>query len=429
MNPIVVQVAIAAGATLISTVVSKLPDVWRAGKSQSLVEFTRPTHNEFLTVVEDNLVALPYMPDLMQSALSLVSGYYLSAVSLLVDIPKIDIIRTLDQLSSSRDPMEAFLGTVSKGAVGLNKQTGVFGKFVGTESFEYGLPGPDAQINVALEAAGMGSLGGSASKPQHDPFGSLSGNSAVTDGKQREQRQAPAPHAAPTPRAETAGTGIGRDTLATIKELSNLSVGKLLEVTMERDGNRAVVPVQMRLMVTNTDTQTMSLILSTASDHNTFKERYYRMKAGQLSFVNDLILCRDLISEARKTRVRDKSGFFEHMMRNKGRNTAAGMFSGAPSVNNASAIIVVSDETAKKAELLLGGKLSKFECREKLFQHTNAMLLFVVERKWGMVTVYHRSIETASTLSAAELKRANKSSGADVEDILRAYTSGSSPSL
>ena len=488
--------------TLLSGVVTHLPDLW-AKRGDSLIEFTRPTRNDFLTLVENDLITLDYLPDILDTAQTFVSGYYLSAVTLLVDIPEINIRRTLDQVSTRRDPIESILGSGSSAF-----------KFVGTESFEHGLPalehlggGSFAAECFALEQnekySGEGevrreldelqlSIGSKQldeiTKRIDEQYSDRALNnkdamdairfdhvekqieaidkrfeSEKLDRKDRKELQA---------RQETyqkerdqiaddlrnrdfdlkklghilqkeqfafnkaqqskdkGSVGFGRDALATIDELSNLSTGKTLEVNFERNGNKASVPVTIRLAVTDTDSLSMRTIISTAGIQNTFKERWRRMRNGDLAMVKDLLFCHDLISESRRVRIRDKSGFYEHMMRNQSKNFLSGLFSMNPSINNASAVLMVSEETAKSASIELGGSLDKFHIREKVFKSTAAMLLYVVDTKWDTVTIYHRGIDSVTTVTKRDIQRKKgKGGGSQVTDIINAYQAGSAPAI
>jgi hypothetical protein len=409
MDPVTIGASIAAGKAaydnaqpLLSGAVKTIQKGWELKGPNSIIELTQPARNDFITVVEDSLIGLPYTADIMQSALSLVSGYYLSALTLIVDIPGIDILGTLDKLATHRDPM-------SPGKF-LSKST------FGTESFDYGLPTGENQLIAAQEALGdQHKKGSTIQQGDIHAYGDIDITNNVTTVKQE------------APKTNT-GMSMGRQNLDIVKEVSNLSVGKMLEVNLERNGNKASVNVMMRLMVLNTDSTSMKTILTVGAGKNDFKERWYRMKAGELRFIQDIVFCQDLIKESRKTRINDKSGFFEHMMRQQGHNAVASLTGGA-TLNNSSAILVFTEETAKAVEIEVGGKLDNFKIREKVFSYTKAMLMFVVNRKWEHVTIYHQSIATPSEMSVRELKRAAKSSGADIEDILRAYTAGSAPAL
>lgn len=467
--------ATATATATASTLMQKLPEISKAlskdySAADSLIEYTRSTRNDFLTVVQDDLVALPYMPDIMQSVLSIVSGYFLSAVSLVVDVPGIEVIKTLDRLNANRDPVDTLLG---QGASSI--------KMVGTESLEYGLPRHDISIEqfqqaicsqkIGLENYTVDDFGGSSltdpterARLQKEVDQLNNNYNRAKSDKERQEAMAKAQKNISDVQLEAAKkrnasdaeitelkkkieqakldgiqkkdpsgsfgkVGLGRDTISTLKEVTNLSVGKVFNITFERDGNSLEIPVTMALAVTNTDQQSMFNIVTFNANNSSFKERYYRAKAGELSFIKDLILCQDMIEESRRQRIKDKSGFLENMMRRSRKNMVSGFFSRQTSINNASSVLIVSEEVIKKAALDIGGKFDKFAVREKVFNNTACMLIVVVDTKWETVRIYHRSLNNYTELSVRELKRSAKGGGADVEDILKAYSAGSAPVL
>jgi hypothetical protein len=402
--------------TLLSGIVTNLPDLF-AQRGDSLPEYTRTTRNDFLTLVENDLLYLDYLPDVLDRGLSLISGYFLSAATLLVDVPEINVKRVLDKLAVKRDPIESILGS---GAA--------IYKFVGTESLEYGLPssGPAYHGSIAAECFALEAdkvteelkreqrrLRGEQITEETEVNVNVNQNVNVDSGKGDGKKGG--------------GGGFGRNDLKTIDELSNLSTGKMLELTLERNGNKITVPLTIRLAVTNTDQESMKTIVSAAGVDNTFSTRWRRMRNGDLSFVKDLLFCHDLVAEARRARVRDKSGFYEHMMRRRNRNFLSGLFSLSPSINNASAFLVMSQETADEAAFHFGDDLDNFKVREKVFASTAAMIMAVVDTKWDTVTFYHRSVDASNTLSKSDLKRASKGANNNVEDIVKAYQAGNAP--
>ncbi len=475
-------------STLLAGVVTHLPDLWTK-RHDSISEFTRVTRNDFLTLIENDLITVDYLPDVLDVAQTLVSGYFLSAVTLLVDVPEINIRGTLDQLSTSRDPIESILGSGSAAF-----------KFIGTESYAHGLPALENRKGTALglecfaledpqRDVDEATLRQLKIKELRSKLEKEYSKEAVTnktaqdvarlneinqrmalankqlednrldraerktleekrDGLQQERNakeqelkeqginlqklnlalQQEKFEYEKSQQKDTGSVGFGRDALATIDELSNLSTGKTLEVNFERNGNRASVPVTIRLAVTDTDSTSMRSILSANAINQTFGERFRRVRNGELTMVKDLFLCHDIIAESRRARIRDKSGFYEHMMRHQSKNLLSGIFSLKPSINNASAVLVVSEETAKSASLELGGPFSKFSVREKVFKATAAMLIFVVDTKWDTVTIYHRGIDSSNTITSRDLQRKKgKGGGSQVSDIINAYQAGSAP--
>lgn len=409
--------AVTAGSA-VSTLMQNLPgiisklDHKNTASADSLIEYTRSTRNDFLTVVEDSLVAVPYMPDVMQSVLSIVSGYFLSAVSLVVDVPGIEVVNTLDRLNANRDPIENVLGTGSS-----------ILKAVGTESLAYGLP----KHNIAIEQFSEVVQRREAPVFAKEAFDDLSEDERrELEEKQRLEMN---DQRLKAQRGGESSVGIGRDSVATLKEVTNLSVGKVFNITFARNGNSLDVPVTLSLAVTNTDAESMYNIVTFNAQNASMKDRYYRAKAGELSYVKDLLFCQDMIEEARRQRIKDKSGFLESMMRRSRKNFWSGLFSAKTSLNNASSVLVLSEDTARRAALELGGKLDRFQTREKVFKNTACMLLVVVDTKWETVRIYHRSLNNYTELSVRELKRSAKGGGNDVEEILKAYSAGSAPIL
>lgn len=367
---------------VVSTVVSKMAGLWRQGNSESIIEVSRNTRNEFLTIIDSEIAHLPYANDIMQSCLQLVTGYMLSAISTLVEVDGINDQEILGQINTRRDPIEALLGT---GASAY--------KFVGTENWGIGLPNPAESGTLLVNQIKRG-LGREAA-----------------DDDARDER----------------GFAHGRSTQADLRELANLSVGKSFEVTFAANGNVKTVNMQTRLMVSDVDDATMMGILRSGSNNNTMAERYIRVKAGSLHWFYDLILLNDLIDEARKTRITDKSKYYQHILRKRSGNFLSGLLTLRPSVNNASAIFGITSKRAEELALELGSDLDNFATRERLFKATYAMIIFVVDPQWEMVTFYHRGIDQYSRVSVDALKRANKKGGTEVEDVLRAYTAGAAP--
>lgn len=357
---------------------ARLPELLRASKSDSLVEYSKTTRVEPIVLMDQRAVFLPYTPDLMQSLSSIFSGYYLQAVALSVNVGKIDVVKLLDKLNPNRSPSEN-VGSA-------------MGTLLSQESYAYGLPFPGQ--SVGLEAF---------FKPT-DPDASIRDRS-------------------PT------GAEFGRDTVKNLQDVSNLSVGKMLDVHVECEGHRAVFPVSVRLIVSAIESAGLVHTLAVGSKDNSVKERYHSWRAGQLEFIRDLVLCQDLIDEHRSVLMKDKSGTYAATLQRRNKNRLSTIISGNPSVATASNIVVLTSQTAKDLEREIGGRLKDFRVRERVFKNTYCMLMVVIDTEWEQVTIYHRSIDTPTTLPVTALKATNRSGGPDVAEILKAYQLGQTPSL
>lgn len=363
----------------------KLADTMRAAKSDSLIEYTQPARVEPIVLMDQKVVGLPYTGDVMQSLTSLFSGYYLQAVALSVNVGRVDVIKLLDKLNPKRNPMDN-LANNQYITDGVSK---VVGSLESAQSYAFKLPVPGETVSIegfSFEAA-----------EDDSSSGHLSGQAM------RSQQL--------------------------LQEMTNLSVGKLLEVEVEDGGKRAVFPISVRMIVSGIGPKELVHTLSQGSKNTGMKERYHLWRSGQLEFMRDLVMCQDLIESHKNTLLKDSSGIYEEIRRRRRGNKLSAIFSAQPSVATASNIIVMSKESAKNLEREIGGRLKDFRTREKIFKETYTMIMVVIDPDWDHVTFYHRSIELPTELSVKELQATNKSKGPDVAEILKAYQMGNSPSF
>jgi len=365
---------------------SKLTDTMRAAKAGSLIEYTQPTRVEPIVLMDESLIRLPYANDIMQSLTSLFSGYYLQAIALSVNVGSVDVIRLLDKLNPKRNATDNLINGVSNGVATMVS-------LEDARSYRFALPVPGGRdglqnLNVSLEDI----------------------DDVIPEGNPPTLTN-------------------GRDTVSMLGELTNLSVGKMLEVNIESEGNKATFPINVRLICSGIGTKELVHILSVGSKNISVKERFHAWRAGQLEFVRDLLLCQDLIDAHKKTLAKDPTGLYDELRKRRKGNSISAIFSGQPSVATASNIIVCSSNAVKDIERQVGGRLKDFRVREKLFRETYCMILCVVDPEWEHVTFYHRSIAIPTEMSVKELAVSNKGKGPDVAEILKAYQLGNSPAI
>lgn len=355
------------------TAVGKLPDLFRSARSDSLIEYTRVTRAEPITLLDSSVLHLPYIGDVMQSLTAIYAGYYLQAAAISVNVGKVDVIRMLEKINPARSPAEnagMFIGDV------MLDDNDAFS----VEAFKDRLPFYSAE-------------------------------------------------AKPTPDELPKRFTLGRNTTTQATAVANLSVGMLLEVNVESEGNHATIPVSVRLIASAIANDTLLHMLAYAEKNNSVKERYHAWRSGQLEFIKDNIFCQDLIDAHRKAMIKDSSGTYQAIRDRSKNNKLAAILSGQPSVATASNIVVLTAATAAALEGQIGGRLNTYATRQRIFEATYMMLMVVVDTQWEQVTIYHRGISTPTTLSVKELKNANKGSGPDVAEILKAYQLGTSPSF
>lgn len=371
-------------ATTLSTI-SKIYSLSSAvSVSSSLADLTKLTRVEPHCIISRDCANLEYMPDIMQSILAIFSSYYLQAVEIgKIKILDIKVIRLLDSLNPNRD------------------ETGLIAEFSN-----------EVYNNTSLEDMKF-------SLPTKRFF-------SLEDSKESIKN------------------------LDVINELSNLSVGKLLNVSIslsqsvnkivkDKNGNDVpvteekpytlTIPINIRLIASVLPTPTAINVLTRDKEDDDISERFYKWKAGRISFIKDLIFCQDLIDEYKKTLAEDDTGVVSDIFRRVNNSKKYGLITQNPSLNTASNIVVITQEAAKEIESKFGGKLSNANIRNKIFQGTYSMILVVINTDFDRVTFYIRNLATGSDMSIKEIKTAAKGKGPDILDIFKAMSQGMTPTF
>ena len=372
-------------------------------KTKSLIDVTQVARVEPLTVISKDCLNVEYITDVMQSALSLFTGYYLQAVALSSRVDNVRVVRVLDRLNPDRKFNDLLI--ISEESI--KEQVSV-----SLESFKYRLP-------TSLNKPALESERARVLKPRvlaTELMDKLDKVNIDTSDELLEM-----PHS---------GSHTDKDGIKQIMELSNLSVGKLINVDICFDETKVTVPISVRLNATSLNNEPILHILAFKKEDNTLVERFHAWRSGRIGLIKDLIFCQDLIDEHRRALMADESGVYSEIIRRVNSAKKFGILSGNPSLVSASNIFIISEEVAKDLERKMGGKLDSPHTREKVFNNTYAMLLIVINRDWERVTFYHRGISSSTEVSVKGMKTANNAKGGvDIADVLKSLSSGAAPSF
>lgn len=362
---------LAAGSVL-STVMDTYAKAQAVGshlKTSSLVSATSVARVEPIVIVDKDCLFLEYLPDILQSTQSIFVGYWLQALSLITNVGDVNVGRVLDKLNPNRKvDTNGFLETIVKAGIGKESLT------YASESLKYKLP------TIAMEAKG--------------DKGDKEGSIAKVDN---------------------------------VAELANLSVGKLINVTIKNNGQEAVIPISFRLMVNTLPPASCVQLLSQGSVDLSFSERWFKWRAGRISFIKDLVFCQDLIREQKRTLMTDKDGVYSEIAKRAKNSKLASFFSKNPSLAEASNIVVISEETAMQLRVKHNLNLDNFKDRQKIFDKTYAMILVVIDRNYERVNMYHYGISASTSVGLRDIKVANKGSGPNIMEVLAAFKGGNAP--
>ena len=108
-------------------------DALKEARASSIIEYTRPARVEPIVLLDDSLRHQPFLSDVLQTIVSLFSGYYLQAISLSCNIGEIDVLRLLEKMNPQRDPLDSAMLGGSRVAGWLAKEAYEEGRLPGVE--------------------------------------------------------------------------------------------------------------------------------------------------------------------------------------------------------------------------------------------------------------------------------------------------------
>ncbi len=369
--------------------------LWRVysnTQTSSLTEATRSARVEPLTLISKNCLALEYLPDINQGLLDLFIGYYLQAVALLSTIEDVRVARLLDKLNPDRDLTEVMLFESYKEKFAMV-----------AENYKFKLPLAQQDRELFSYATEKSILDVNVSHPDYDETDNDYG------GRYQE---------------------LGNGSKNVLKETADLSVGKLIDITLSINQESVTVPVSFRLAANITPFSIIKEICTYHKDDTTFIERYHAWRSGRISLIRDLILCQDLIDEKKRLMMSDTDNIFSEIIKRVNNNKKFGLLSDNPSLATASNIFVITSDEANEIGATLGGKFGSKLVMRKIFDNSYAMIITVIDRDWEMVSYYTRGITAPTVVSVKDIKkRASKNQGADIMNILKSYNLGNTPSF
>lgn len=404
---------------VINTIASIMRQANAATKTGgSLNEYTKALRVEPIVLIDQSVESLPYTEDILKTCLTMFSAYYLQAVALSVNIGKVDVAKMFDHLNPERRG-----GWISNESLRFGVESF---SLVDPATYAGGLP------RLRFETPSMERVTGDdidEAKIIYDAGRALNSRVNIKLDTEKGELQITSKSAdLAKDSVEPVLTGQRVDKKGyEVLEKPDLVVGNILDVHIESDGHKAVIPITVRLLPSVIRSEVLVHILSKNERNLSLKERWHELRAGQIQFWRDLVLCQDLIDEHKATLVKDKSGQYQEILNRRQKNRGAAFKSGKQSVADASNIVIMSNASAVKFEAACGGRLKDFRTRERVFEETYLMLMVVIDPEWEQATIYHRGISLPTNISVKAMRQNNKKGGVDVSEVLKAYQLGNSP--
>lgn len=416
-----------------TTVLGNALKVASTANSDSIIQYSAPARVEPICLVDGALAQYEHLYAILQTTNSIFAAYYMQAAASLVNVSAMRLLRDIDPLKPDRNMNAAIYDFVERSGqqvYGDNKSLPgrVEAKVLEIVQESMCLPriGQDRPMVsfMVTEAADGKPVMRVASPEEVKKYKEASAKAATDLAKKEYDRQLADLKAAGNV-AKGGGVKMGGDLLDT----PNLAVGRIFEVSADYGQGLVTIQVLVSLKTMITTSQNLQDIYATGGELRTASERYHGWRSGQLRFLDDIMFCNDIIENHRRTAIRDNTGVYLLNRERDTKNRVSALLTGKASIGTASGIAVFDSATAKRLEAAVGGKLSDFNTREKIFKRTYAMTILVVDREWEDVTVYNRGIPKAVELPIAEYTRAKSKGGSDVADIVKLFLSGTAPTL
>jgi hypothetical protein len=359
-------------------------------KGGSLTDQGKIFRVEPIVLVDTRAMTASFLPDLMQTLVSSYSGYYLQALAMqCAGIENVRTLKVLEQLNPNRDGYGTIINTVLSDpyAPGVSRES-----YSQSSAAPYKLQLPVPNQPFGLENYGLEDTGAESKEDK----GSING--VAFSAKD-------------------------------IREMAPLAAGKLIQVSVKIGTEKVDLPITVRLLPCPTSYKTMTDILSANSEDESFGTRINLWRAGQINLISDLVFCADIIQKHKTTLINDTDGHYRAVLERNRKNVMAAVTSGSISLAAASNIYVVSTQTVRDFEIRTGLKLSDYKTRERVFENTFAMIIAEVDTSYETVMLYHRGMSASGEYTAHNLRSANKGTGTDIGEILKAYQLGSTPSI
>lgn len=367
----------------------------------SLIEYTAVLRNEPIVMLEDSLVHQAATSDVLKFLTNLFAGYYLQAVAITNNIGNVNVMQVLDRLNSKRDVL-------------ANAKA----EFVSKESFT---PRPQFTLKpqISKESAAL----------MYPAFyrKSLESYDVGLESTLLNNKDGDASNTKKNDLVDIQSSG--KDAVKSMAEAPNLATGKVFEVVIENEGKRAAIPVSVRLNPLGCTPALIQEILSLGDVRNSTIERFWRWREGELEFINDLILCNDLIEKHYALLKADKHGIYKDILKRRRANRLSALITQSTSLATASSMAIITEDTASEIQLAIGGKLSDPKVRSLVFSRCSLMFLVVIDLEMQFLRIYHRGIAYPMEMTFGEVKNQAKGNGPDVMELLKAFSAGQRPNI
>lgn len=188
------------------------------------------------------------------------------------------------------------------------------------------------------------------------------------------------------------------------KQTSRLAAGKVIAFDLSvpnSDGKNSSITIYLHCqIIPRIITQLTAEAIITSNRPPTFQERLNALRAGEIKFFQDFIMCRDLIANEAKALKEDKTNILYDILndnKNKLAKQLVGIVVGEQRHNLSNTIMVFSSATFKVACNTARMNFENYGARQKFFARTGVMMFVVVDPMYSTVDIYFNGLQHKGT--------------------------------
>lgn len=161
------------------------------------------------------------------------------------------------------------------------------------------------------------------------------------------------------------------------------------------------------------------------------KQRWMQVNAGEISFINDMILGRDLRKQRMDALKHDKDGILQQML-DRQKNALSNVWMKYAQItperqNIANTILIFEKNSFDRACNSVGLKFNDYSSRQKFFNKTFSLMIVTVDPMYNKATIYYHGLTDASTFTFSQLKSNAKVETTDILAMMKNYAQGMAP--
>ena len=372
------------------------------GSPLSLADVSKIARVEPITLISSDLARVPELYTILHGVLNVYAAYYLQAISILsAQLHDVRILQILDRTNPDRD-LRTLLTTQA------------------TAWESYKAPVPDKHLRT-MDLAGCAFA---LPMLDSDRKAALAGESGTWDKYFDQKKEGVLSTSVKRVEVfERLGMGIGK--VVEVEFKSTETTGSGNKVTDRTRGTSVMVVVKLDTSIV--PTEVIRAIVTNNMSETTFLARTEDMIKGRIDFIQDYLLCSDLVRNYKKVAFKDNTQQYNNMLKRINNSRLFSAISGNISVAAVSAIVVLSSADEEEICKRLGSKLSSKKIRELVFENTMAMMLVCINQDYERVSIWIRDIDGESQCSFEAFKDQASKNNNQIADIFKAFNMGNAP--